>query len=162
MGINGERRWWKTWRLGLVLAVVAVFVGVGTYGSTQLQRAVSVELEETIVRSLVADPQVRVTLGVESELPATFRGINGELEISGLPTEYRIEGLAAGDQIARKDRRQLVVYVTLGSRQLARAATRVFFGESVPVTFKGTIFVEVFGFSLDVPIELQEEIVLEE
>jgi predicted nucleic acid-binding protein len=143
--------------VGVLLALALSVV----YASKLLPSAVSVELEETVVRSLVKDPQVRVLLAVESQLPATFRGINGELEIAGLPAEYRIGGLTRGDQIARKERREIAVYVTLGSRQLARAATRVLFGESVPVTFDGTIFVDVLGLSVEVPLELREEIVFE-
>ena len=135
---------------------------LGMRASSMLPGLVSVELEETVVRSLVADPQVRVLLGVESELPATFRGINGELEVAGLPAEYRIDGLAQGERIARNEHKQIAVYVTLGSRQLGRAATRVLFGESVPVTFVGTIFVDVLGFSVEVPLELREEIVFGE
>ena len=159
MGLEREQDWWRTYRNGVVVgSLLVICVSVWAL----LPSMVSVQLEETIVRSLVTEPQVRVLLGVESQLPARFRSIEGELEVAGLPAEYRIDGLARGERIGRNEHRQIAVYVTLESRQLARAATRVLFGESVPVTFEGTIFVDVLGFSVEVPLELREEIVFGE
>jgi len=159
VGLESEQDWWRTYRNGVVVGSLLV---ICVSGWALLPSMVSVQLEETVVRSLVMDPQVRVLLGVDSQLPATFRGLNGELQVAGLPAEYRIDGLARGDRLARNEHRQIAVYVTLGSRQLSRAATRVLFGESVPVTFEGTIFVDVLGFSVEVPLELREEIVFGE
>jgi hypothetical protein len=141
------------------LAAGLLVVGCAAlFGVRSLPQTVSVEMQQTVVRSLVTVPQVRVRLSVQSRLPATFQGLDGELQVAGLPTEFRMEGLAPGDRIARNEHHEILVYVTLGTRQVTRAATRVLLGETVPVSFEGVVSVEVFGLGVEVPISIHDEI----
>ena len=142
----------------MICAAFAVQIGSQALRGAVDCEVVRVDLGGNVQSGLELEADIEIRN--KQRLSATYHGISGALTLSGQPVDFSLVGLSSGDRIAAGSRRTVSIVIQPEHLELLKIGVKSALSRSVRVRFRGVATVEVLGFDVELPIDMQHEVPL--